>query len=94
MSEEKVQKIVDFYIEHIEELESKLTEIDNDTAKDFYKVCNNLKKKLKKDRKEGLTEPQKEFSAKNLAFKELRNKGYIEKLLALENKFYDLQFIQ
>lgn len=95
VSEEKVLKVYNYYVDNINILLSKSNEkIDNENAKVYYDVCNNLKKKLKKDRKEGLAQPQKEFSPRNLAFKELRNTGYIEKLLGLENKFYDMQFIQ
>ena len=46
-----------------------------------------VKKKIMKMRKEGLAR-EGEFSVENLAFKKLRNEGYIEKIIELISKAY------
>jgi hypothetical protein len=51
-----------------------------------------LAQHLKNLRKTGL-EKEGEYSIENLAFKELRNSGYIEKLLTLKNKIVDQELL-
>jgi predicted nucleotidyltransferase len=74
----------------IEQLESRLLLISSlpSNAKELYKRAVKLKEKIMKMRKEGLSKDG-EFSIGNLAFKKLRNEGYIEKLIELISKSYD-----
>lgn len=57
-------------------------------ARNLYKRANRLKEKIHKMRKEGLSKGG-EFSVGNLAFKKLRNDGYIEKLINIISEAYD-----
>ena len=57
-------------------------------ARQLYKRCVKLKDKIQKMRKEGLSKGG-EMSIGNLAFKKLRNEGYIEKLIDIISKSYD-----
>jgi predicted nucleotidyltransferase len=57
-------------------------------ARQLYKRCVKLKDKIQKMRKEGLAKGG-EMSIGNLAFKKLRNEGYIEKLIDIISKSYD-----
>jgi len=74
----------------IDKLESKLAKdkLPADQAKLLFSRANKLKDKIMKMRKEGLSE-EGEFSVGNLAFKKLRNKGYIEKLIDTISLAYD-----
>jgi hypothetical protein len=57
------------------------------TEVELYNHALEIKKKIMKMRKEGL-EREGEFSVENLAFKKLRNEGYIEKIIELISKSY------
>ena len=57
-------------------------------AKELYEKAGKLKEKIMKMRKEGL-QKEGEFSVGNLAFKKLRNEGYIEKLIDTISQAYD-----
>jgi hypothetical protein len=70
----------------IEKLE-KLSNKDYNWDK-IYKNAKILKDKIKKMRQAGLDESG-EFSAENLAFKYLRNNGYLEKLGNISSKSFD-----
>lgn len=90
VDEDDVYKKVDGIEKDIDQFESKLissTKIPSD-AKDLYKRANALKEKIHKMRQEGL-ENGGEFSIGNLAFKKLRNGGYIEKLIDIISESYD-----
>lgn len=77
----KVKSIVD----QIEKLE----EIDQDKkAKKLYDLSSSLKDKIRNMRQSGL-EKGGEFSVENLAFKYLRNKGYIDRLKKMVDETYD-----
>lgn len=52
--------------------------VKEDTLKDEKKICNFINKVYEKLRKAGIAEG--EYAIKNLVFKELRNKGYLDKL--------------
>lgn len=62
--------------------------LDPGTAKELFQRASKLKDKIMKMRKEGLSK-EGEFSVGNLAFKKLRNKGYIEKLIDTISLAYD-----
>ena len=90
VDEDDVYKKVDGIKQDINQFESKLitsAKIPSD-AKELYKRANALKEKIHKMRKEGL-EKGGEFSVGNLAFKGLRNDGYIEKLIDIISEAYD-----
>lgn len=55
---------------------------------DYYRRAGEIKKKIANMRAEGLKR-EGEFSVENLAFKKLRNSGYIEKIINLQTYFYD-----
>lgn len=82
VDEQDVEKKFQGIASEITELENKLLLIANlpSNAKEFYTRANKLKDKIQKMRKEGLAKDG-EFSVGNLAFKKLRNEGYIEKLI-------------
>lgn len=70
-------------IEEIEKLSNKNLDWNN-----IYKEAKKLKNKIKKMRQAGL-DKSGEFSAENLAFKFLRNNGYLEKLGSITFKAFD-----
>jgi hypothetical protein len=74
----------------IEQLESRLLLLSSlpNNSKELYKRAEKLKERIMKMRKEGLA-AKGEFSIGNLAFKKLRNEGYIEKLINVISKSYD-----
>lgn len=57
-------------------------------AKKMYSRLTKLKEKIQNMRKEGLSKSG-EFSVGNLAFKKLRNEGYIEKIINLISQSYE-----
>lgn len=54
-----------------------------------YNNAKSLKENIVNMRKEGLKTPDGIFSLENLVFKELRNNGYLEKLIKLMHDSYD-----
>ena len=74
----------------IDRLDSKLITAENipSNAKDLHEMSTRLKKKIQKMRKESLSKGG-EFSIGNLAFKKLRNSGYIGKLIDIISISYD-----
>jgi len=90
VDEDDVDKKADSIAYQIKELENKLitsTALPKD-AKSLFKRAKTLKKKISKMRQEGL-EKGGEFSVGNLAFKKLRNDGYIGKLIDIVSEAYD-----
>jgi hypothetical protein len=65
-----------------------LKSLTPEEAKEYYKKASKIKDKIQKQRKEGL-EKSGEFSVGNLVFKDLRNTGYIEKVIDIISEFYD-----
>jgi predicted nucleotidyltransferase len=59
---------------------------DNRSETNFLKKLEALKVKIKKLRQSGL-DKSGEFSTENLAFKVLRNTGYLEKLVTMKNNY-------
>jgi len=60
---------------------------------EYYNGSRDLKAKIMKSRKEGLTE-EGEFSIENLVFKKLRKEGKIKKLIDIITRFYDKIYSQ
>ena len=90
VDEDDVDKKTDSIAYQIKELENKLitsTALPKD-AKSLFKRAKTLKKKISKMRLEGL-EKGGEFSIGNLAFKKLRNDGYIGKIIDIISQAYD-----
>lgn len=77
------------FVNDIHELENKLsTSVSSEEeARELYDHTQRVKSRILKSRKEGLANSG-EFSVENLAFKKLRNEGYIEKLIDLISKAY------
>lgn len=59
----------------------------NKNQNDFLKKHEQLKNKIKKYRQAGLDSNAGEFSIENLAFKVLRNTGYLEKMVEFKNDY-------
>lgn len=89
VDEQDVEKKFQGISSEIKELENKLLLVGQlpSNSKDLYKRANKLKDKIQKMRKEGLSK-EGEFSVGNLAFKKLRNEGYIEKLIDIISGAY------
>jgi len=90
VNEYSVDRKADSVSKEILTLENKLvtsTSLPSD-ARNLFKRAKTLKKKISKMRKEGLDKGG-EFSIGNLAFKKLRNEGYIGKLIDVMTQAYD-----
>lgn len=90
VDEENVIKKSEGIAREVSHLESKLitsTSLPSE-SRSLFKRAKTLKKKISKMRKEGL-EKGGEFSIGNLAFKKLRNDGYIGKLIDIISQAYD-----
>lgn len=82
------------FVYDITELEKMLKEeTEPNTIEKYYDRSQEIKEKIMKGRKAGLTEIG-EFSAENIIFKKLRTEGYIEKLIEVINGLYDKIFSQ
>lgn len=90
VDEQDVNKKFESIAYEIDQLHTRLISLPNlpQNAKELYKRGGKLKDKIMKMRKEGLSK-EGEFSVGNLAFKKLRNEGYIEKLINLTAEAYD-----
>jgi predicted nucleotidyltransferase len=62
-------------------------------SEEYYNSAKELKAKIMKARKEGLSE-EGEFSLENLVFKKLRREGKIKKLIDTITRFYDMIYSQ
>lgn len=80
-----------FDIEKFEKLSKK--DLDPIDAETYYNSAKELKSKIMKARKAGLSESG-EFSIENLVFKKLRKEGYIEKLIDIISALYDKIYSQ
>lgn len=91
---EDIEPKYDARVYDIDEL-NKLSESDlePDDAELYYKKAKDLKTKIMKARKAGLTQDG-EFSIENLVFKKLRKEGEIEKLINTITKLYDKIYSQ
>ena len=90
MDEQDVNRKFDGIASEINSMQTKLIsmpEIPSD-AKKMYGRLIRLKEKIQNMRKEGLSKSG-EFSVGNLAFKKLRNEGYIEKVINLISQSYE-----
>lgn len=90
VDEFQMEKKAEGIAREINMLESKLVTSSSlpKDARNLYKRAKTLKKKVSKMRREGL-EKGGEFSIGNLAFKKLRNEGYIMKLIDIISQSYD-----
>lgn len=80
-----------YSIEELEKLSK--SNLDSTEAEEYYNNAKELKNKIMKARKAGLS-ASGEFSIENLVFKKLRNKGKIEKLINTINSLYDKIYSQ
>ena len=90
VDEDDVNKKAEGISNEISTLESKLVSsysLPRD-YRNLFRRAKTLKKKISKMRREGLGK-KGEFSVGNLAFKKLRNDGYITKLIDVMSKAYD-----
>jgi len=72
----------------IDQIEQALKLMEKDSTKEAFERAESLMEKIKKLRKAGL-ETNGEYSVENLAFKTLRNTGYLKKLSDLKREAYD-----
>ena len=83
-----VKRKVEAYVTEIEELEKILSDgSDSVEGREVLERVGALKSKIMKARKDGLAE-NGEFSVENLVFKQLRNMGWIERLIDAGSKAY------
>lgn len=89
VDEHDVRKKFDGFASDINQMESKLVTSSSlpSNAKEMYKRLLRIKEKIQKMRKDDLAKDG-EFSVGNLAFKMLRNEGYIGKIIDLISKAY------
>ena len=90
VDEDDVNKKAEGIANEISSLESKLISSHSlpKDSRNLFRRAKTLKKKISKMRKEGL-DKKGEFSVGNLAFKKLRNDGYIGKLIDIMSRAYD-----
>ena len=92
IDESDVQRKADSVKRHIDELEIASRSINSpDQLAELTDVASALRSKVSSMRKDSLT-ADGEFGIGNLAFKELRNSGYMEKLIDVANLLYDNQY--
>ena len=82
--DEEIEKKAKLFKQQIDKLEK----IGKDDPEKAIELTNKIKERLKNFRQSGLDEDG-EYSLENLAFKNLRNTGYLEKLNNLKNSFID-----
>lgn len=79
----------------IDNLEQELEQVEtNEEAEILYERFAQLRSKIMRMRKDAFLAGKDEFSVENLAFKELRNSGYMEKVLELSNVAYDKSYAE
>lgn len=83
----KKSDVFKFAIDDIEKQISKLSR--NEPSSDILDMIDTVRYKVLRQRKDAFANGEDEFSVGNLVFKELRNSGYIEKLMNLEKQVYD-----
>jgi hypothetical protein len=89
-SELDVTPKVDSIVRQYNDIEARVNDATTDEELDeIVASIDELRYKALHLRKDAFSEGEDEFSAGNLAFKELRNNGTIEKLLNLETRLYD-----
>lgn len=85
---EYVKLKVNHYVKEIDNLQKKLLEATSINYKDFHNRAIKLREKILKMRKDSLNS-QGEYGIGNLTFKQLRNLGYIDKVIEISNQSYD-----
>lgn len=92
IDESDVQRKADSVKRHIDELEIASRSINSpEQLAELTDVASALRSKVSSMRKDSLA-ADGEFGIGNLAFKELRNSGYMEKLINVANLLYDNQY--
>jgi hypothetical protein len=82
--DEEIEKKTKLFKQQIDKLEK----TGKDNPEKSIELTNKIKERLKNFRQAGL-DKDGEYSLENLAFKDLRNTGYLEKLSNLKNSFID-----
>ena len=77
----------------IADLEHTLSQTEGEDLGELAEAADALRSKVAKMRKDSL-EANGEFGIGNLAFKELRNSDYMERLIDVANAIYDKKFIE
>ena len=81
---EEIEKKTKLFKQQIDKLEK----TGKENPEKAIELTNKIKERLKNFRQAGL-DKDGEYSLENLAFKDLRNTGYLEKLSNLKNSFID-----
>lgn len=80
----------DFFKYVIDDIEKQVNSIRRNQPTDgLLEQIDNIRYKVLRQRKDSFENGGDEFSTGNLVFKELRNSGYIEKIMNLEKQVYD-----
>jgi len=88
VDERDIKRKVDAYIAEIDEIEKYLADgSDEIEGREMLERVGAIKSKIMKARKDGLAEAG-EFSVENLVFKQLRNQGWLERLIDAGAKAY------
>jgi predicted nucleotidyltransferase len=80
-------QVDDFAVKH--KVASLMNDIDETLSHGVADDADLMRNKLANMRKSGLSTPEGEFSVENLAFKTLRNNGYIQKLMDFSEEALD-----
>jgi len=86
-----IKKIINIDIDNVKSKTSDMMNlidnlIEHPTGKDFVEKYKKIKDKIKKFRQSGL-DTGGEYSSENLAFKILRNNGYLKKMVDFKNEY-------
>ncbi len=87
IDEKDVDRKTEGYVTEIEDAQRDLKGASPEDAEKIYNRLKKIKEKIMKARREGLADDG-EFSIENLAFKKLRNEGWIEKIIDLSAQSY------
>jgi len=94
IDEDLLNKKVASYKNQINKISANVKDsMDENDIELYYNKLDKLKDKIIKNRKVSLKDDG-EYSLGNLIFKELRNSNYVEKIIKLMNKLYDMKYVQ
>ena len=89
-----VKRKAEDFMKEVDHLSAELENTNSDGAEEIYDRVSELRSKIIKMRRSALQGGRGLFSVENLAFKELRNNGYMGKLIDLAHNAYDKIFIE
>lgn len=92
LDKEAIKEKVADYMNQVDELDEQLNSMDNDNyaTEQIFNKSKNLFDKIKAERKDSLKGKGTEMTEGNIVFKCLRRLNYIEKIINIRNKAYNL----